>query len=68
MSLDDSIIDDLEKAAQTTADYLYKIEGVLTPQQALAIGNLRQLINEEFVATGKQISSQFIYDILRDIL
>lgn len=60
--------DDVAAAAQKTADYLYKIEGKLTPAQAEAIGTLRQMINEEFVGKGKQVSSQFIYDMLKGVL
>ena len=62
------MIDKYDKALRDTADYLYKIEGTLTPVQAQAIGQLRQLINEVFVAKGKQVSSQFIYDQLKEVL
>lgn len=60
--------EDLDSAIQKTANYLYKIEGEVTPEQYQAISMLRQLINEEFVRNQKQVSSQLIYDILKEIL
>ena len=59
---------DAVEAAQETADYLYAIKGKVTPKQATAIGFLRQLINEEFVPHKRQVSSQMIYDILKEVL
>lgn len=57
----------VEEAAQKTVDYLYKIDGELTPEQYQAISTLRQLINEEF-KPQKQVSNQFIYSVLKGIL
>lgn len=58
----------LDDAIQHTANYLYKIDGDVTPEQAKAIGMLRQLINEEFVGKDKRVSSQLIYDMLKEVL
>lgn len=60
--------EDLDSAIQKTANYLYKIDGEVTPEQYQAISMLRQLINEEFVGKDKLVSSQFIYDILKELL
>lgn len=57
-----------KNAAQKAMDYLYRIDGGVTPEQAIVIGRLRQLINEEFVLKNEQVSSQLIYDILKEIL
>ena len=57
-----------DDAIQKTIDYLYKIEGDVTPEQYQVIDRLRQLINEEFVGKDRQISSQIIYDILKEVL
>lgn len=59
---------ELDSAIQKTANYLYKIDGEVTPEQYQAISMLRQLINEEFVGKDKLVSSQFIYDILKELL
>jgi len=56
-----------EQAFQKTIDYLYKIDGDITQEQYQAISTLRQLINEEF-KPKIQVSNQFIYNILKDIL
>lgn len=50
MSLQDEIIQD---AIQQTADYLYHIDGDITPEQYEVISHLRQLINEVFIKEGK---------------
>lgn len=47
---------------------LYKIDDDCTLEQHEAIGQLRQLINEVFVAQKRQISSQVIYDMLKEVL
>lgn len=47
---------------------LYKLEEGVDSKVAARIAILRQLINEEFVAKNKQISSQNIYDVLREVL
>lgn len=60
--------EELEKALRKTAKYLYDIDGDVTPEQYQAISRLRQLINEEFVRNQKQVSSQLIYDILKEVL
>ena len=60
--------EDLDSAIQKTANYLYKIEGEVTPEQYQAISKLRQLINEEFVRNQKQVSNQLIYDMLKEVL
>jgi vacuolar-type H+-ATPase subunit E/Vma4 len=54
---------DLEEAARKTAEYLYNIDGEVTPEIYEAIGRLRQLINEEF-KPEKSVSSQLIYSIM----
>lgn len=53
----------IEKAAKSTANYLYNIEGEVSPEMYQAIARLRQLINEEY-KPQKSVSSQLIYDIL----
>lgn len=58
-----------KEAVQKIVDYLYKIEeseviGKISPEMFQAISTLRQLINEEFVAKDRQVSSQLIYDII----
>lgn len=58
----------IEQALKDTTDYLYKVDGDITPEQYKAIGLLRQLINESFIGKKKLISSQVIYDILKDVL
>ncbi len=58
----------LEEAARTATEYLYSLDGDVTPEQYDAISALRQLTNEEFVRTGKQISNQTIYEMLKGIL
>lgn len=58
----------IEQAMQRTVNYLYKIDGDVTPEQAVAIGQLRQMINEEFVRNKKSVSSQLIYDMLKEVL
>ena len=58
----------LEDAINETANYLYNIDGKVIPKQAIAIANLRQIINEEYVSKGKQVSSQLIYDLLKGVL
>lgn len=55
-------------AAEKVASYLYQIDGNVTEAQTIAIGQLRQMVNEEFVAKGKQVSSQLIYDMLKEVL
>lgn len=45
---------------------LYRLEEGVDPYIATKIGILRQLINEEFVSKNKLVSSQFIYDVLKD--
>lgn len=57
----------IEKAVQKTVDYLYKVDGDCSDEAYQAIATLRQLINEEF-KPEKSISSQFIYDILKEVL
>ena len=54
-----------EKDLQVVADYLYH-KGI-TVEQYRAISTLRQLINEEF-KPQKQVSNQFIYDVIKEIL
>ena len=58
----------LTKSLQETVDYLYDIKEDVTKQQYEAISRLRQLINEGFVKENKQVSNQFIYDQLEEIL
>ena len=58
----------IQDAIQQTADYLYHIDGDITPEQYEVISHLRQLINEVFIKEGKQVSNQFIYDNLKEVL
>lgn len=53
----------LEAATRKTAEYLYNIDGEVSPEMYEAIGRLRQLINEEF-KPEKSVSSQLIYNIM----
>lgn len=55
---------DISKLAQKTIDYLYTIDGEIEPELAQAIAMLRQIINEEFIARNKLVSSQLIYDLI----
>lgn len=59
--------DPYQTAAHKAANYLYNIDGELTQEQYKAISTLRQLINEVF-KPQEQISNQFIYDHLKEIL
>lgn len=52
--------------AQKTVDYLYSLDDSCPPELRQAIATLRQLTNEEFVHKDKTISSQLIWDILKD--
>jgi hypothetical protein len=52
--------------AQKTVDYLYSLDDSCPPELRQAIGILRQLTNEEFVHKDKTISSQLIWDILKE--
>jgi ribonuclease I len=52
--------------AQKTADYLYSLDDSCPPELRQAIATLRQLTNEEFVHKDKTISSQLIWDILKE--
>lgn len=47
---------------------LYKLEADCTPEAKVAIGLLRQLINEEFVPKNRLVPSQMIYDMLKDVI
>lgn len=58
-------------ALQKTADYLYTVDtkgNPSDPELLQAFGQLRQMINEEFVGKEKQVSSQLIYDILSEAI
>jgi hypothetical protein len=58
----------LKIAAQDTVSYLYNIDGEFSVEQRDAINRLRQLINEEFVRNGRQVSNQLIYNTIKEIL
>lgn len=58
----------VEEQIRRTADYLYKIDGPITPELYQAIDSLRQLINECYVHEGKSVSSQFIYDRISPVI
>ena len=60
--------DNFREKIRDSIDYLYKIDGDVTKEQYLVIDRLRQLINEEFVKEGRQVSNQFIYDQIKEIL
>lgn len=58
--------DDMQKIAGEVAEYLYSLSDDCPKELRQPIDMLRQLINEEFVAKDKQISSQIIWDILKE--
>jgi len=53
---------------QEVIDELYSLNGTVTDEQYATITNLRQLINEEFVAKGKQITTQTVYNMVKDLI
>ena len=57
-------MNDPKDLIETTANYLYHIDGDCSPELYGAIALLRQLINEEFLDKNKTVSSQFIFDII----
>lgn len=59
--------DALKKVMNHSIDYLYKIDGEVTDQQYQIISTIRQLINECYYPT-KQVSNQFLYDHLKELL
>lgn len=59
---------ELDKAAKKAVDYLYNIDGEVSPELYRAIDRLRQLVNEEFVGKNKSVSSQLIYDIISPVV
>lgn len=54
-----------EDAAERAANYLYSIPDDCPKELRVPIGQLRQMINEEFVHKGKSVSSQLIWDMLK---
>lgn len=55
-----------EDAAKKTVEYLYSLSDDCPPELAKAIDRLRQIINEEFIHSNKTISSQIIWDLLKE--
>lgn len=58
----------IREAAIKTAEYLYGVEGDTFQGEVEAIGQLRQLINEEFVGKNKTVSSQLIYNMMHPFI
>jgi hypothetical protein len=60
-------INDLQGEVAQAAYHLYHIEGDVTPEQYRVISHLRQLLNECH-DLEPQITNQFLYDQLKEIL